>query len=289
MKKIFLALLLALFSSQGAQAAIAVGVTGQSATGAFQNFSTITVSPATSGSTFVLVGWAGTSAAGAVTDSTGANSGKWAAAASGVPTFATYQFMNVWVCQNCTGASGMVVTWTPASGAYLPTQFVEITGAAATSLDQTSSAGGSPNSQSATFTAPSVTTTHAAELVLGITGAAASASITVSATSGTKILQTQDTTNNLSVTTSDQIVSSTGTYSPTFSSTASVYYGALTLSFIQAGGGGSCTNAGYNTATGGFSVPTSGSGHFWQSGGTNGSVNCSSNSYWKASGAFGVN
>ena len=209
---------------------IGIGVSAGSAPGSFENSNTVTVSPAASGSTFVVVGYCGVTGTTA-SNMTDTHGNTYTLPQGNVPTQSTNQYMNVFVCPNAVGGTGTVVTWTAPSGYFLPMQFIEITGANTSPLDQ-SNHGGQVNAQFTTLNCPSITTTSAKELILGITGTVQTALSTITATSGTLILQTQDTTNFLSVSSSFQVVSSINSYAPTFNSTNASYYGSVTLSFI---------------------------------------------------------
>lgn len=227
----------ALFVSLPTFGAIAVGVTSGAAPG-FVNNNTLTVSPAASGSTFVVAAYisgTGNGTGATVTDSKG---NTYTPSIEG-PVQTGNAFFWIFTCQNAIGGASMTVEFIPLSGGNLVMQFIEITGATTpTSIDQTSAAGGSPGTAVSTMPSPSVTTTNANELILGIVLTQGSALDTITATTGTLILQTQDTTNFLNIASSFRIVSSTGANAPGFSGTSTAFYGAGTLSFIQAGGGG---------------------------------------------------
>jgi hypothetical protein len=211
---------------------IAIGV-NTGATPGFANNETLTVSTAASGSTFVVIAYisgSGNGVGATVTDSKG---NTYTASIVG-PVQTGNTFFWIFTSQNAVGGSGMTVEFVPLSGGNLVMQFIEITGAATASIDQTSAAGGSPGAAVSTMPAPAVTTTSANELVLGIVVTQGSAADTVTATTGTRIRQDLDSTNFLSIASSFQITSSTGTFTPSFNGSVIAFYGAGTLSFIQA-------------------------------------------------------
>lgn len=163
------------------------------------------------------------------------NGNIYALSIGSIPVQAGNNFGYIYTCQNAVGGASMAVHWRPFNGNNTVMQFIEVTGVATpTSIDQIS---GNTSGTGTTMACPGVTTTQAAELILGICEVHNTSLNTVTATTGTLIRYDNDTTNFIGIASSQQIVAAAGTYTPSFSGTASANWGNGTVSFIQAGGG----------------------------------------------------
>ena len=232
-KSLLLPLLLAF--AHVASAAIAIG--GNTSGGGYGSSVTTTgITTQASGSTYYAV-WisTGTFGTGAVSDS---SSNTWVHSVNNVSFSGALRHIDVWTCQSCAGGSGHTFTFNPQNGGAYVYFFIEVTGAATSSLDQNQNAMGSGGGTSISTT--SVTTTSASELVLAML--AVTNDVTLSAPTSSFTLGTaqQDGGNGSeSAAWAYRVVSATGTYSTSFTvSSSGQDYASVVMSFIQAGGGG---------------------------------------------------
>jgi hypothetical protein len=257
------------------QATIAIGVHNMVSATAVATLTTTGVTTQASGST--CVGFSSTQnsfGAGTVSDSKG---NSYIHEQIDVGTTAK---LNVWISQNCTGGASHTFTVTPATTQNIAVAFIEITGAAASSLDQNPTA---TTGSSTTPASPSATTTSANELLLAFFNA--NGGVTFSAPTNSFTLGDQAGAQTGAW--SWEVVSSTGTYSTGVTISVTHTWAGAMLTFI-ASGGSSCTHNFWASGST-FAVPNGSSGSYWSTTGAFATPNCSTGSYWLSTGATGAN
>ena len=213
-----------------------IGIGGHKTVGdGYANSYTTAGVSTTTGSTFVAILVSGAPfGAGSISDSNG-NSYTQEVADLAIQT--TYRFLNVWVCQNGTGSGSHTLTVTLGGGASnnLNVALVEITGAAVSSLDQVVKMAANGSGPASPQPGASVTTTSANELVLGIYGCSYGPQ-TFTGAGGSFTLgdSVTDSGTSQQLVWAYDVVSSTGTYTPSwaYTGTAGYNFSGATLSFI---------------------------------------------------------
>jgi len=301
MKKLIPFLILAgLLFTQGAQAVVSAGVSAAATTGATfaTTLSTTGVTTQASGSAFyvdVVIDYFGASpqTPNLPTDNKGntyVHIGTQLVDGSG-------RTVDRYYCQGGTGGTGHTITSTVPTSALYTIAFIEIKGAASSGLLDTGGSNSNVGFVGSPYSSGSVTISPPAtygEMMISVFSTEYNnASITFAEANGFTIQQTQvvGNANYPAIAVGTKVVTSNGTYSASWTDGNGASQIAIAIdSFLGGTGGSSCSSTGYSTTNGGGAVPTSGSGHFWQLGGTNSSVNCSSNPFYKLSnGSFVTN
>jgi hypothetical protein len=146
----------------------------------------------------------------------------------------TFCMLNVWTCQNANGGAGHNGTFTPANYPGYVDGLLEITGAAVSSLDQSTSS--ASTGTSTTLTTASVTTTQPNEMLIGIIGCLGNVTFSAPTNGFTIFDSANDGSSGESVCILTKVVSATGTYSTGVTASASQTFAGVMLSFIQGGG-----------------------------------------------------
>lgn len=148
--------------------------------------------------------------------------------------------VSLWYCANIVGGSGHTFTYSVVAGAYETIAVMEFSGAATSSpLDQGSNSTFAAGTTSST-TSPSITTTNAADFLIAVggggTGGSADTFSSGSATWTTPAATQQSNSAGELIAMGYAVVSSTGTYSVTFTNSAGGNIAVGIAAFKQAGG-----------------------------------------------------
>jgi hypothetical protein len=227
---------------------------------------TPTGSTSSSGSTFVA--WLcgdGAFSGGTVTDSFG---NTYVEKATDIPSSGGTQNFNSWVCENGTGGANHTFSITGPSAAVgeCVMQFIEISGAAAVSLDQYANTAANVNANgSGVVTTPTITPTQTGELLLAIFGMGTNSATNFTAPTNGFTEGDNAFYGTLNIVAYSFLVDSADAAintSLTLSGAGGFGYSAAIMSFIPASGGGgaalAATATETTTATGGLTTSAAG-------------------------------
>lgn len=221
-----------------------IGIGGNNTVGnGYENSYTSGAVSTTTGSTFIAWIVSGTAyGAGTFSDS---KSNSYTQEVTDLAIQTTYRYLNVWVCQNGTGSASHTFTAALGGGAsnYISGGFVEITGAASASLDKITQMAANGTGPSSPVAGASVSTTSANELIFAIYGSSYGPETFTGAGTSWTIpagASVTDSGNSQQMVWAYRVVSSTGSYNPSWSMTGTLgyNYSGVTMSFIAAGGSG---------------------------------------------------
>lgn len=209
--------------------AIAAALVGARGTGGGNTATTTAGTTSASGSTFVAaVSWDASATSPAVTDSKGNSY-----TGLGTPQADTFgAYIQLFVCQNGTGGSSHTATFTTTGSSYPVIHLIEITGAAAASLDQIAQG----QDFASPFTLTSPTLLQADEVVISVcanqngTGNYATSNFTL-------LSQEPDTSNYWTSGVGSLVVAATTAVTPSWTKGAGAA-GLALATFKQASGGG---------------------------------------------------
>lgn len=276
-----------------AHSALAAIDVGQASAGAFTggatSVTTTGITTSASGSSFIIyVSYVSGFSVSSIADS---KSNSYTLVASALTGWLSATNSAIYLCTNCTGGSGHTATLNLSGSTQAEIYLVEVTGGATASLvDATPSTFWNDDTASP-FTSNSLTSSNANDLLLAFTNT--NGNTTDTFTWGNSFTQVTADGNPAHFTggVAKRVVSSTGTYNSTFTSSGGTSEAASALISLKAsgGGGGGCTHN-FWKSTGAFVQPDGTTGSYWNlATGAFSTPNCSTGTFWRQDGASAAN